>query len=63
MDDDNSKSLNKAEFTKAMADFALGFSNGQIGALFEYFDVDNGGSIDYDEFIRAVRGPMNNARK
>lgn len=26
MDDDNSKALNKAEFTKAMSDFALGFN-------------------------------------
>jgi len=63
MDDDNSKSLDKNEFTKAMSDFGLGFAQGQIAALFDYFDVDNGGHIDYNEFLRAIRGPMNNTRK
>ena len=63
MDDDNSKSLSKGEFNKAMADFALGFTPQQCSALFEYFDVDKGGAIDYDEFLRAIRGPMNSARR
>jgi Ca2+-binding EF-hand superfamily protein len=63
MDDDNSKSLSKGEFNKAMQDFALGFSPQQCSQLFDYFDVDKGGSIDYDEFLRAIRGPMNSGRK
>lgn len=63
MDDDNSKSLNKYEFNKAMTDYMLGFSAAENGQLFDYFDVDSSGSISYDEFIRAVRGPMNMARK
>jgi Ca2+-binding EF-hand superfamily protein len=63
MDDDNSKNLSKAEFNKAMQDFALGFTAQQCSALFDYFDVDRSGSIDYDEFIRAIRGPMNSTRK
>ena len=46
-----------------MQDFALGFTPRQCGDLFDYFDVDNGGTISYDEFLRAVRGPMNMARK
>ena len=63
MDDDNFKSLNKYEFSKAMNDFMLGFNQGQIGTLFDYFDVDSSGTISYDEFIRSVRGPMSMARK
>ena len=63
MDDDNSKSLSKYEFNKAMTDYMLGFSAAENSALFEYFDVDNSGSVSYDEFIRAVRGPMNMTRK
>lgn len=63
MDDDNSKSLNKYEFSKAMNDFMLGFNQGQIGVLFDYFDVDGGGTISYDEFLRSIRGPMSMARK
>jgi Ca2+-binding EF-hand superfamily protein len=63
MDDDNSKNLNNAEFTKALTDYKLGFSKAECLTLFNYFDVDTSGSITYDEFIRAIRGPMNMARK
>lgn len=63
MDDDNSKSLNKAEFNKALTDYKLGFTSGEHASLFDYFDVDSSGTISYDEFLRAVRGPMNMNRK
>jgi Ca2+-binding EF-hand superfamily protein len=63
MDDDNSKSLNKYEFTKAMNDFQLNFSQGEISILFDYFDVDDNGQCAYGEFTRAIRGPMNPQRK
>ena len=63
MDDDNSKNLNVMEFNKALTDYKLGFSKAECTALFNYFDVDSSGSITYDEFIRAIRGPMNMARK
>ena len=31
--------------------------------MFNYFDVDHSGSIEYDEFLRAIRGPMNEVRQ
>lgn len=63
MDDNNSRSLDKYEFTKAMTDYMLGFSEGEIQKLFAYFDFDRSGLIEFDEFIRAIRGPMNENRK
>jgi Ca2+-binding EF-hand superfamily protein len=63
MDDDGSKSLNKYEFIKACSDYGLGFSKEDLAALFTYFDVDNSNCISYDEFLRAIRGPMNINRK
>jgi Ca2+-binding EF-hand superfamily protein len=63
MDDDGSRSLNKYEFSKAVNDYMLGFNQGQIAALFDYFDVDSNGTISYDEFLRSIRGPMNMTRK
>ena len=63
MDDNNSRSLDLYEFTKAVKDYMLGFSDGEIKTLFNYFDVDRSGSVDYDEFIRSLRGPMNPARR
>ncbi len=63
MDDNNSRSLDMYEFTKAMKDYMLGFNESEIKNLFNYFDVDKSGELDYDEFIRGIRGPMNNFRK
>lgn len=63
MDDNNSRSLDKYEFTKAISDYMLGFTEGETQKLFSYFDFDRSGLIEYDEFIRAIRGPMNSNRK
>ena len=63
MDDNNSRSLDIYEFTKAMKDYMLGFNDSEIKGLFSYFDVDRSGTVDYDEFIRSLRGPMNPMRK
>lgn len=63
MDDNNNKTLCIQEFTKAMKDYMLGFTDGEIRLLFDYFDIDRSGSVDYDEFIRVLRGPMNPFRK
>jgi len=63
MDDNNSRSLDKYEFTKAISDYMLGFTEGETQKLFSYFDFDRSGLIEYDEFIRAIRGPMNAGRK
>lgn len=62
MDDNNSRSLDKYEFTKACGDFMLGFTEGEMQKLFNYFDYDRSGLLEYDEFIRAIRGPMNQTR-
>jgi Ca2+-binding EF-hand superfamily protein len=63
MDDNNSRSLDIYEFTKAMKDYMLGFSDAEIKGLYSYFDSDRSGSVDYDEFLRSLRGPMNAFRK
>ena len=56
--DDGSKSLNKLAFRKAMKDLALDLSDADLRFLFEYFDSDRSGTIDFDEFIQGVRDPM-----
>ena len=56
-------SLDKYEFTKAMQDYMLGFSESEIATLFRTFDYDRSGLIEYNEFLRVLRGPMNNTRK
>jgi Ca2+-binding EF-hand superfamily protein len=51
MDDDGSKSLNMAEFKKAMRECALDLSDGELRMLFQFFDKDGGGTIDFEEFM------------
>ena len=63
MDDNHSMSLDKFEFSKAMSDYMLGFSEGEVQTLFAYMDYDRSGLIEYDEFLRTIRGPMNQNRK
>lgn len=62
MDDNHSMSLDKYEFAKAMTDFAVGLTESEISALFGVFDSNRNGLIEYDEFLRTVRGPMNRTR-
>lgn len=59
MDDNNSSSIDINEFKKAMKDFKVDISESDIRAVFTAFDRDGSGEIDYDEFVRGVRGPMN----
>jgi Ca2+-binding EF-hand superfamily protein len=58
MDDNNSRSLDMNEFGKAIKDYKLGFTEQETKALYKYFDVNNDGEIQYDEFLRHIRGPM-----
>jgi Ca2+-binding EF-hand superfamily protein len=62
IDDDNSKELNQAEFTKVLKDLRLDFGPQEVKRLFELFDTNRNGMISYDEFLRGVRGPMSENR-
>ena len=62
IDDDGNKSLDKLEFRKAMRELALDLSDADLRFLFEFFDTDRSGSIDFEEFIQGVRDPMSERR-
>lgn len=46
-----------------MKEQMLGLNDSEILALFNTFDRNRDGTIDYDEFVRVLRGPMSNFRK
>lgn len=46
-----------------MKEQMLGLSDSDIIGVFNAFDRNRDGTIDYDEFVRVLRGPMNNFRK
>jgi Ca2+-binding EF-hand superfamily protein len=58
MDDDNSKSLDKNEFRKAVRDFKIDIPDDYLDTIFSAFDLNRDGTIDYDEFLRIIRGDL-----
>lgn len=62
MDDDGSRTLSRAEFEKACRDFKTDMSSEDVGNLFHAFDHNRDGSINYEEFIRVIRGEMSEYR-
>ena len=58
MDDDNSKSLDRNEFRKAVKDFKIEIPDDFIDTIFSAFDLNRDGTIDYDEFLRIIRGDL-----
>ena len=63
MDDDNDKGISYREFTKALKDYKIDLNDDESRALFKEFDVDGSGVVSIDEFVRAVRGEMNEFRR
>lgn len=63
MDDDGSHTLSLSEFLKACRDFRLDLSETEARQIFVLIDRDRSGYIDYDELLRAIRGPMNSSRR
>ena len=62
-DDDGSKSLNFYELDKICNDYRIGLSKSETQYLFKFFDLNNNGTIDYEEFLHGIRGEMNSFRK
>lgn len=54
-DDNNSKDLDEREFTKAVKDIRLNIQTKDVQRLFNIFDRDHSGAINYEEFLRGIR--------
>jgi Ca2+-binding EF-hand superfamily protein len=63
MDDDGSKTISQYEFGKACRDFKVGVSEENVPILFEAFDTNRDGTLNYDEFLMAIRGELNDFRR
>ncbi len=55
MDDDSSRSLDLREFLKGLKDFGILMEKQEATALFQQFDRDGSGAIDFDEFLVTLR--------
>lgn len=63
MDDDGSKTISSYEFSKACKDFKVGINEENVPTLFEAFDTNRDGTLNYDEFLMAIRGELNDFRR
>mmetsp|Transcript_34346 Transcript_34346/g.75097 ORF Transcript_34346/g.75097 Transcript_34346/m.75097 type:complete len:478 (-) Transcript_34346:253-1686(-) len=65
-DRDKSGIMTKAEFDTALdlffAYYKVNLTPAQKNSLFQFFDRDSSGTVSYDEFVRGVRGDMNDFR-
>lgn len=59
MDDDKSRSLDMKEFLKGLNDYGILIEKEEAKDLFEKFDHDKSGTIDFDEFLLTLRVTIN----
>lgn len=63
MDRNRNGSLDPVEFKYAMRDYGVQMSEQECQAIVKYFDTNRDGKISFDEFLRAIRGELNDFRR
>ena len=63
IDENNSQTIDFYEFKQVCNMYNFGLDDAQLKIIFANFDSENTGEIDYDEFIRTIRGEMNEFRQ
>ena len=63
LDEDNSQTVDFPSFKKTSIDFKFDLTEENLQNLFFFFDKEEKGRIDYDEFIRIIRGQMSKSRR
>ncbi len=62
-DKDKSKRLNFEEFSDGMAAFGINVSPSDMKRLFDHFDSDHSSVVDFNEFLKVLKPPLNDFRK
>lgn len=62
MDEDSSGALSLEEFGSAIKTFQIDVPEIDIKNAFKAFDLNNNGTVEYDEFIKVIIGPMSQNR-
>ena len=62
-DRDRSGKLTPPEFAQGLAQIGFRYTDTEFHALCSAFDTNQDGEIDYQEFLRSIRGTMNSRRR
>ena len=62
LDDNRNRQLEVNELLWGLKDFGITLSEAQVKALIKEFDRDGSNSMSFDEFLRALRGEINETR-
>lgn len=62
-DTDGNESLCLNEFTRGCQDFGVNMNQEDLRLLFNAFDRNGDGVLQYDEFLTAIRGPLKGTRQ
>jgi len=62
-DDDGNRQISLSEFRNGITDYGCILSREEIETIFNKFDTDGSGSIDFDELLYNIRPPMNEKRR
>ena len=63
LDENNEQELDLKSFGQICHEFDLGLNDDEIEELFVSFDKEERGMVNYDDFIRILRGELNDKRK
>ena len=63
LDENSDKKISFAEFEKMFKRYRFNLSEIEMNNLFNYFDKDKSGFIDYSEFLNGINGELNEFRK
>uniref|UniRef100_K3WWY2 EF-hand domain-containing protein n=1 Tax=Globisporangium ultimum (strain ATCC 200006 / CBS 805.95 / DAOM BR144) TaxID=431595 RepID=K3WWY2_GLOUD len=62
MDDDQNGSISVTEFHKALHETKVHLAPADATTLFQYFDANHDGAVDFHEFLAGIREPMSERR-
>lgn len=63
MDDNGNRTLDLDDFRWGFIDYGFNLSKEEAAEIMKRFDRNNDGVISYDEFLRFLKGDLNEARK
>lgn len=62
LDDNRNRQLDAYELKNGLIDYQIHLSDEQVQVLIKHFDRDNNGTVNFDEFLRALRGDLSESR-